>query len=992
MDLSPSKTLNPIDAQDSTPVSHPTVPNEAQITSGNVDVVVGEKRKRDDGDDVSIQDNAANNSNYAHTAEQLVPHPDKSEPTSEPAKKVLKTEEKCSVSEDTMLIDAVEGSDYYRSTNKFSICVVNLPKRWCNSKLRSFLKDQRIPFKHTTKKKAMGQGVIIFENGEQMISATKNLDGKVVGGRRLKVTGVIPQSSGKKKCDKENASLDAETNDNNSKTKNVRDVVTPLAHIPYADQLEQKKSSLLPMLKKLTRNTRKACETGVSLPEWVLKGNERAGLPCELEGIIASPIVNGYRNKCEFSVGYSMKGKVTVGFMLGGFREGVTAVEEASDCPNVSDIACKYATIFQEFLQHSDLAVWNSSKNTGFWRQLTVREGRTNGNAVSTKAFNGIAEVMLIVQVSTSGFDDTQVASEFKRLAEAFVAGATSHSPTLPLTTLVVQDHQGISNEAPADAPLHSLPIPKAVGHPEMDEKSAMHTRIRDYISNLQFSISPTTSFQVNTLAAEKLYSLAGDWACLGPDTLLFDICCGTGTISLTLAHRVGMVVGIEMDAFAVSDARRNAEINGIKNCEFICSKAEDVIGLLLKEYVNVAKEQVDDPNISGSSNVVSEESSCKEPKNGKNESLPPPCSENNNTNNNFQEGSASQEPENGEGASQSSENNNTINDVSKDKASQEPENGEGASRSSENNNTINDVSKDKASQEPENGEGVSQSSENNNTINDVSKDKAVQEPENVESASQSSENDNTINDVSKDKASQEPENGEGASQGSENNNTINDVSKDKAAQEPENVESASQSSENNNTINDVSKDKASQEPENGEGASQSSENNNTINDVSKDKAAQEPENVESASHCLENNTVEIRSDVQKDGSSEKGDTSSPKRFKNVVAIIDPPRAGLHPTVIKALRTHPGLRRLVYISCNPESLIANAIELCTPSPVEIKKGNPDFRGWKNISSAGVARYRAKSMPISEPFKPVKAVAVDLFPHTPQCELVMLFER
>ena len=48
---------------------------------------------------------------------------------------------------------------------------------------------------------------------------------------------------------------------------------------------------------------------------------------------------------------------------------------------------------------------------------------------------------------------------------------------------------------------------------------------------------------QVNTLAAEKLYSLAGDWAGLGPDTLLFDICCGTGTIGLTLAHRVGMVM-----------------------------------------------------------------------------------------------------------------------------------------------------------------------------------------------------------------------------------------------------------------------------------------------------------------------------------------------------------------------------------------------------------------------------------------------------------------
>jgi len=32
-------------------------------------------------------------------------------------------------------------------------------------------------------------------------------------------------------------------------------------------------------------------------------------------------------------------------------------------------------------------------------------------------------------------------------------------------------------------------------------------------------------------------------------------------------------VVGIEMNASAVSDAHRNAEINGIKNIRFICSK-----------------------------------------------------------------------------------------------------------------------------------------------------------------------------------------------------------------------------------------------------------------------------------------------------------------------------------------------------------------------------------------------------------------------------------
>ncbi|KAI3829033.1 hypothetical protein L1987_03147 [Smallanthus sonchifolius] len=69
-----------------------------------------------------------------------------------------------------------------------------------------------------------------------------------------------------------------------------------------------------------------------------------------------------------------------------------------------------------------------------------------------------------------------------------------------------------------------------------------------------------------------------------------------------------------------------------------------------------------------------------------------------------------------------------------------------------------------------------------------------------------------------------------------------------------------------------------------------------------------------------------------------------------------------------------------YISCNPESLMANAIELCTPST---EKRNKKNKGWR---SASLARQRAKSMPTSDPFQPIKAMAVDLFPRTPHCEL------
>merc|ERR1712139_569863 len=73
---------------------------------------------------------------------------------------------------------------------------------------------------------------------------------------------------------------------------------------------------------------------------------------------------------------------------------------------------------------------------------------------------------------------------------------------------------------------------------------------------------------------------------------------------------------------------------------------------------------------------------------------------------------------------------------------------------------------------------------------------------------------------------------------------------------------------------------------------------------------------------------------------------------------------GLHKTVLEALRACPRLSRLVYVSCNPESLVEDVIKLTEPS----------------------------SKTAFEAFVPVRAVAVDMFPHTLHCEMVLLLER
>lgn len=82
-----------------------------------------------------------------------------------------------------------------------------------------------------------------------------------------------------------------------------------------------------------------------------------------------------------------------------------------------------------------------------------------------------------------------------------------------------------------------------------------------------------------------------------------------------------------------------------------------------------------------------------------------------------------------------------------------------------------------------------------------------------------------------------------------------------------------------------------------------------------------------------------------------------------VCAMVDPPRAGLHKDVLQALRECSQLSRIVYISCNPESLAEDVVKLCMPG----RDGE-------------------------DPLVPVRAVAVDMFPHTLHCEMILLMER
>ena len=73
----------------------------------------------------------------------------------------------------------------------------------------------------------------------------------------------------------------------------------------------------------------------------------------------------------------------------------------------------------------------------------------------------------------------------------------------------------------------------------------------------------------MNHSQTEKLYALAAELAGLTGEETLLDLYCGAGTIGLSMAHQVKRLIGVEIVAPAVEDAKKNAARNGIANSEF---------------------------------------------------------------------------------------------------------------------------------------------------------------------------------------------------------------------------------------------------------------------------------------------------------------------------------------------------------------------------------------------------------------------------------------
>ncbi len=200
------------------------------------------------------------------------------------------------------------------------------------------------------------------------------------------------------------------------------------------------------------------------------------------------------------------------------------------------EISEKIRSFVREFARANNYVFFDIKVQAGFLRTLTIRTSSTG-------------EIMVILQFFK---DQTDAREELMNaIAENF-----------PQITSLIYFINPKGNDT-----FHDLKVNVVKG--------------RDYIfesmENLQFKIGPKSFYQTNSTQAYELYKVTREFANLNGTENVYDLYTGTGTIALFISKYAKKVIGIEMIAAAIEDAKENAKLNKIDNAEFFAADMKDI-------------------------------------------------------------------------------------------------------------------------------------------------------------------------------------------------------------------------------------------------------------------------------------------------------------------------------------------------------------------------------------------------------------------------------
>lgn len=278
--------------------------------------------------------------------------------------------------------------------------------------------------------------------------------------------------------------------------------------------------------------------------------------------IIPSENTTAYRNKAQLPFSYDQDGNITVGF----FAQRSHRVIPVEGCLLHSKAFNPIIDRFINFANKYKLTPYDEKSHSGLLRHLYMRHAM------------GTDEIMVCIVINGNKIPHED------ELCEKLIAIESR------IKTIVINKNCDKTNV------ITGKECRTIFGN----------GYITDKLCGLYFRISPLSFYQVNRSQAEKLYTIAKDFAELKPNETLIDLYCGTGTIGLTMANHVKKLYGVEIIPQAIEDAKINAKINAIKNAEFFCGDASLAAEKLAKQDIKADCIIIDPPRKGCDSALIS--------------------------------------------------------------------------------------------------------------------------------------------------------------------------------------------------------------------------------------------------------------------------------------------------------------------------------------------------------------------------------------------------
>lgn len=240
-----------------------------------------------------------------------------------------------------------------------------------------------------------------------------------------------------------------------------------------------------------------------------------------------------YRNKVHHVFARDRKGQV----LSGCYEANSHHVVDVLHCKLEDEKSQAIIASVKKLLRSFKILVYDEDRDFGLLRHVLVRRGFTTG------------EIMVVLVVTSPIFPSKN----------NFVKALRKEHPEV--TTIVLN-----INDAQTSMVLGSRNI--ILYGPGF---------IKDRLCDCTFRISPDSFYQINPVQTEKLYQKAIRYASLKGQETVIDAYCGIGTIGIVSAkqmHNKGRVIGVELNANAVKDAKINAKENKINNVEFYAGDA----------------------------------------------------------------------------------------------------------------------------------------------------------------------------------------------------------------------------------------------------------------------------------------------------------------------------------------------------------------------------------------------------------------------------------